>query len=66
MDGHEVFDDHIDQLQLPDNGAVLFFKLFPLLDHELLDVVVGFIGQFELIVDFGQLLPTVLYLLFES
>jgi hypothetical protein len=65
MDGNEVFDDHIDQFQFTDDWSIFLLELFSLLDHELLDIVVGLIGEFKFVVNFGKLLPPMFYLFFE-
>ena len=46
MNGDEVFNDHVVKFKLSDNVSVLFLKLLSLLDHKLLDIVVGLIGRF--------------------
>ena len=65
MDGNEVFDDHIDQFQFTDDWSIFLLELFSLLDHELLDIVVGLIGEFKFVVNFGKLRPPMFYLFFE-
>lgn len=60
-----MLDDHVHQLELPDEGPVLFFELFPLLCHELLNVVILLVRHLDLIVNLGQLLPSVFNLLLQ-
>jgi hypothetical protein len=64
VDGYEVFDDHVDEFELSDDGAVLFLEFLSLLDHELLDVVVGLVGGFEFVVYFCELFAAVFDLFF--
>ena len=48
-----MFDDHVDKFKLSNKGTVLLFEFFPFLGHELLDIVILFIGDFKFVIDLG-------------
>ena len=59
-----MLDDHVNEFKFANKRPVFLLKFLPFLSHKLLNVIVLFIGDFEFIVNFGKLFPSVLDLLF--
>ena len=63
MYGNKVLDDHIDKFKFPNNRTIFFLKLFSLLNHKFLNIVICFIGKLQFIVYLSQLFAAMFNLL---
>lgn len=46
VNGHEIFNDHINKFEFTYYRPVFLLEFFSFLNHELLYIIISFIGQF--------------------